>query len=74
MGEIPWTADQVEAIFHHSLGAGDIQGVDAALRVMLRLDVDRACDLYEDLKAAVRVAKGIRPLAPADNSGEADSG
>jgi len=69
MGEIPWTADEVEQMFHAALEAGDVKGVDAALRVMLRLDVDRACELYEDLKAAVRVAKG----ASADRAALTDS-
>lgn len=61
MGDVPWTADQVEAMFHASLGAGDIEGVDAALRVMLSLDVDRASFLYDALKLAVHEAKAARP-------------
>ena len=54
---IPWTADQVEQMFHAALKAGDAKGVDAAIRVMLRLDSRRGIDLYDDLQAALRIAR-----------------
>lgn len=60
MGDVPWTADQVEWMFHSALKAGDAQGVDAAIRVMLRIDARRAIDLYDDLAAALRIARADR--------------
>lgn len=61
MGEpIPWTADQVEWMFHEALKQGDAEGVDAAIRVMLRLDRRRGIDLYDDLQAALRLARAGR--------------
>ena len=53
------TADQLEAVFHAALTAGDVRGVDAALRVMVAVDPRRAATLYDDLRTAVRVAPFI---------------
>lgn len=63
MAEIPWTADQVEEMFHAALKAGDAKGVEAALTVMLRLDSRRAVALWDDLKLAVNATvRLLRPL------------
>lgn len=60
MTTIPWTADQVEAMFHAALGAGDIEGVDAALRVLLTLDTRRAIQLYDELCDAMVIVNWLR--------------
>jgi hypothetical protein len=52
-----YTPDQLEAIFHAALTAGDAQGVEAAIRVMVGVDPRRAERLYDDLKFAVRLAQ-----------------
>lgn len=57
MGEpIPWTVDQVEWLFHAALKAGDGEGVEAAIRVMLTVDRQRAVDLWDALQAALLLA------------------
>lgn len=55
MPEIPWTADQVEQMFHAAVKAGDAEGVEAAITVLLRLDQPRAIRLWDDLQAVLRL-------------------
>lgn len=47
------SADQCEAIFHAALSAGDVKGVEAALRVLVVQDPRRALDLFETTKTAL---------------------
>lgn len=62
MSAVPWTADEVEAMFHAALKAGDVKGVEAALTVLVRVDPDRAVALWDDLTLAVNVTtKLLRP-------------
>lgn len=53
------TGDQLEQVFHAALTAGDAEGVEAALTVMVGVDPRRAERLYDDLRTAVRVAPFI---------------
>lgn len=66
MAEIPWTADQVEAMFRGALRTGDVKGVDATLKVMARLDAERAASLRDDLSAAVKTEMTRRGLGGTD--------
>jgi hypothetical protein len=52
-----WTRDPdtLERIFHAALSAGDAEGVDAALRLLLACDAPRAIRLFDDLRAALAV-------------------
>lgn len=59
-----YTADQLEAIFHAAIKAGDAKGVHAALRVMVTVDPHRAADLYDTLDLALKIAKLNREAAP----------
>lgn len=43
------TADQLEAIFHRALGAGDTEGVRVSLTLMASADPRRAQRLYDAL-------------------------
>ncbi|MGV8847606.1 MAG: hypothetical protein ACOH1Y_09860 [Propionicimonas sp.] len=52
----PYTADQLEQIFHAALKAGDIKGVDAALLVMATIDPLHAQRLLKSLQVSVALA------------------
>lgn len=61
-----WTRnpDTLERIFHAALSAADIEGVEAALRLLVACDAPRAIRLFDDLQAALavtRVLTGARP-------------
>lgn len=60
MPDTPYTAEQLETVFHAALQAGDVKGVEAALLVMTRVDPHRAGELFDDLKVAVRYAREVR--------------
>lgn len=60
MSDLP-TADQLEDVFHAALKDGDIEGVEAAIRVMVTVDPKRAVALYDDLQTALAIAKVVRP-------------
>jgi len=62
MGEIPWTVAQIEQMFYAALRAGDAKGVDAALKVMTRLDPVRAGTLFDALSRAVKTEMAHRGL------------
>ena len=55
-----FTADQLEAMFHAALSAGDVEGVEAAIRVMVTVDPHRASELWDMLELAVSLAQGQR--------------
>ena len=48
--------ESIEACFSIALKAGDIEGVEAALRVMVGIDPARAVELYDQLMTAVVIA------------------
>ena len=52
-----FTADQLEAVFHAALKAGDVRGVGDALKVMVTVDPERAVMLYDHLRTALTIAK-----------------
>ena len=54
------TADDCERIFHAALGVGDIQGVEAALRLMAAKDPHRAQRLMDLTRMALIVAESAR--------------
>jgi hypothetical protein len=58
-----YTSAQIEEIFHACLHAGDADGVETCLRAMVGADPARADQLYDDLKAALRVAPLMSALA-----------
>lgn len=60
MAEIPWTADELETMFHAALADGDVRGVEAALSLLARVDAHRASDLYDALKVGVALAQEAR--------------
>ena len=51
------SAEVLENIFHAALSAGDTQGVDAALRLLVVQDPRRAVKLYEETKTALKIAQ-----------------
>lgn len=55
-----WTRDPdaLERVFLAALSKGDAKGVEAALTLMAPCDPDRAQRLYDELTAAVHIAKG----------------
>jgi hypothetical protein len=61
MTDLP-TSAQLVAVFHAAVRAGDADGVDAALRVMVVVDPRKAVELYDALKTAVAVAPYIKEL------------
>lgn len=50
-----FSPDQLEALFHATLKAGDARGVEASLRALVCVDPRRAVRLHDDLQAALRV-------------------
>ena len=50
-------ADEVEAVFHAALKAGDAQGVVDALTVMATIDLGRCVKLHDALTTSLAVAK-----------------
>lgn len=50
-----FTADEVEAFLLAALKAADMEGVDAALRVMVTIDPARAKVLYDTMKVALEL-------------------
>jgi hypothetical protein len=69
------SADALEAVFHAALGEGDVEGVDATLRLLVVQAPRRAVELYDALRFALGVtdlvAAGIvqRP-APTNEEGQ----
>lgn len=61
MPKTEFTADELETMFHSFLGAGDVQGVEAALTVMVGVDMPRAVRLYEELGTALAIVQVLRP-------------
>lgn len=55
-----FTPDECETVFHAALKAGDARGVEAALLVMAPQDPHRAERLYDDLRAALAIARVIQ--------------
>ncbi len=55
----PWTADELEAVFHAALEKGDPAGVVAALRIMVTVDPARCERLHHSLTAAIDTANAI---------------
>lgn len=48
--------EALEGVFHMALEAGDVRGVDAALRLLAVKDPGRAKRLYDDLSTAIDLA------------------
>lgn len=52
----PLTADEIEAIIPHALRAGDLEGVEACIRLLVIVDPRRAADVFDTLRLGVRLA------------------
>lgn len=52
-----WTRDPevLERVFHAAVGEGDADSVECVIRLMLAVDVRRGVEMYESLKAGLRV-------------------
>lgn len=61
-GAAPYTADQLEAGIANALAAGDLEAVEAMLRVLYVVDFRRACLVVEaiELGIAIRRAEAER--------------
>lgn len=61
-----WTRDPdtLECIFHAALRAGDAEGVDASLRLLLACDAPRAIRLFDDLRTGLAVVSVLRRESP----------
>jgi len=61
MTTLPTSAQLVE-VFHAALTAGDADGIEAVLRVLVVVDPRKAVELYDALKTAVAAAPYIKEL------------
>lgn len=57
------TGAELETIIGNAVKAGDMQMVEAALKRMVMVDPGRAVRVYDELKAALRVADILQPAA-----------
>lgn len=54
----PLTADQLEALIHAALKAGDITTVGAALHALAAVDPSRAAAMYDTLQLGLAITEG----------------
>ena len=59
----PWTVEALEEVLVASVQSGDVEGVNAALRVMATIDARRAAELLDVMNAGLAVARDMRRKA-----------
>lgn len=52
-----WTPEEIEVVLRHALGKGDIDGVDACLRLLATRDPERAALLVETMRVGIAIAR-----------------